>query len=85
MAIANDWYCSRKKIVGEKMNFFLKQNIKDCNLGMSIIKEKKHVAVRIFKNLLLMIYFHELKLQSKGKAKRLSQKSRVKNHTHLTD
>lgn len=70
------------------MNFFLKQNIKDCNLGMSIIKEKKHVAVRIFKNLLLkliLIYFHELKLQSKGKAKRLSQKSRVKNHTHLTD
>lgn len=75
------------------MNFFLKQNIKDCNLGMSIIKEKiikekKHIAVRIFKNLLLkliLIYFHELKLQSKGKAKRLSQKSRVKNHTHLTD
>jgi len=22
MAIANDWYCSRKQIVGEKMNFF---------------------------------------------------------------
>jgi len=52
--------------------FFLKQNIKDYNLGMSIIKEKKHIAVRIFKNLLLkliLIYFHELKLQSKGKSK----------------
>ena len=60
------------------MNFFLQQNIKDCTLGTSTIKEKKHMAVRIFNNLLLkliLIYFHKLKLPSKGKAKGLSQRS----------
>jgi hypothetical protein len=56
MARANCWYCLRKQIATKKnVLIFLNKKKNTAILQNHLLKEKKHIVARIFKNLLLKL------------------------------